>query len=102
MHSSREIAQLLDRLENSPASSLESQHLDFKQWNARSLDDMVKLVVEMAVCFANGGGGTVVFGVNNQALGRSDAILGVPAEVDAGRLKTNVYDRTDPKIVPDF
>lgn len=102
MHSSREIAQLLDRLENSPASSLESQHLDFKQWNARSLDDMVKLVVEMAVCFANGGGGTVVFGVNNQALGRSDAILGVPAEVDAGRLKSNVYDRTDPKIVPDF
>jgi ATP-dependent DNA helicase RecG len=102
MHSSQEIEALLNQLENRPAASLEGQHLDFKQWKGRSIDDMAKIVVEMAVCFANGGGGTIVFGVNNKAVGRRSAILGVPDYVDVNRLKSTVYDSTDPKIVPDF
>lgn len=51
---------------------------------------------------ANGGGGTVVFGVNDKAKSRTSAILGVPRELDTNRLKQAVYDRTDPKITPVF
>ena len=51
---------------------------------------------------ANGGGGTVVFGVNDKAIGRKQAILGVPPEVDMNRLKKAVYDSTDHKFTPIF
>jgi len=82
-----EIRKLLDELEQQPADALEAQDLDFKEWNIRSTRDAVALVVEMAVCMANGGGGTVVFGVNDRAVGRSNAIRGVPPEIDINRLK---------------
>jgi len=51
---------------------------------------------------ANGGGGTVVFGVNDKAVGRSKSILGVPLVVDVNRLKKAVYDATDPKLTSVF
>ena len=51
---------------------------------------------------ANGGGGTVVFGVADRIQGRGQAILGVPPEIDSNLLKKAVYDRTDPKITPVF
>jgi ATP-dependent DNA helicase RecG len=97
-----EIRKLLDELEQQPADELEAQDLDFKEWNIRSTRDAVALVVEMAVCMANGGGGTVVFGVNDRAVGRSNAIRGVPPEIDINRLKKTVYDATDPKLTPVF
>lgn len=97
-----EIRSLLDKLESQPADTLEGQDLDFKEWNARSIQNAVALVVEMAVCMANGGGGTVVFGVNDKAVGRSNAILGVPPEIDINRLKKAVYDSTEPKLTPVF
>jgi ATP-dependent DNA helicase RecG len=97
-----EIRQLLDELNSQPADDLEDQDLDFKGWNPHSMKDAVATVVEMAICMANGGGGTVVFGVNDKAVGRSLAILGVPPEVDVNRLKKAVYDSTDPKLTPVF
>ncbi len=97
-----EIRSLLDELDERPADALEGQNLDFKEWNNRSMVDAVALVVEMAVCMANGGGGMVVFGVNDKAVGRINAILGVPPEVDVNRLKKTVYDATDPKLTPVF
>ncbi len=97
-----EIRSLLDELESRPADALEAQDLDFKEWNTRSMQDAVAQVVEMAVCMANGGGGTVVFGVNDTAVGRSNAVLGVPPEIDINRLKKAVYDSTDPKLTPVF
>jgi ATP-dependent DNA helicase RecG len=102
MRNSSEIHELLNELEDRPAHELEDQDLDFKEWNPRSMSDAVSLVVEMAVCMANGGGGTVVFGVNDTAVGRSRAIVGVPAEVDVNRLKKAVYDATDPRLTPVF
>jgi len=96
------IRTLLDELEHQPADDLETQDLDFKEWNSRSMSDAVALVVEMAICMANGGGGTVVFGVNDKMTGRSNAILGVPLEIDVNRLKKAVYDSTDPKLTPVF
>lgn len=97
-----EIRDLLDELDHQPANELEDQDLDFKEWNSRSMSDAISLVVEMAICMANGGGGAVVFGVNDKALGRSMAVVGVPPEVDVNRLKKAVYDATDPKLTPVF
>lgn len=101
MRNESEIHALLERLDEVIADDLEGQDLDFKEWKG-SFDHMVKLVVEMAVCMANGGGGTVVFGVSDQGKGRQGAIRGVPPEVDVNRLKKAVYDSTDPKLTPVF
>lgn len=102
MRTIRDMEELLDELENCTADELEDQDLDFKEWDTSSMNKSVRLVVHMAVCMANGGGGTVVFGVADGVLGRTAAILGVPPEVDVNRLKKAVYDQTDPKITPVF
>ena len=74
MRSRNDILTLLDDLNRRNADSLEDQDLDFKQWNTRSLKDSVDMVVDMAVCMANGDGGTVVFGVDDSLVGRAAAI----------------------------
>ncbi len=102
MRTLQDIENLLSELDHVQADNLEDQDLDFKQWNTRSMADAVNLVVRMAVCMANGGGGTVVFGVADKVKGRLGALLGVPPEVDVNRLKKAVYDQTDPKITPVF
>jgi len=102
MRSASEISALLDALDHRIADDLEDQDLDFKEWPTQSMDKAVRLAVEMAVCMANGGGGTVVFGVADRVVGRVNAIKGVPPEVDVNRLKRAVYDSTDPKVTPVF
>ncbi len=57
-----EIHSLLDELERQPADMLEGKDLDFKQWDTRSMNRAVKVVIDMAVCMANGGGGTARVG----------------------------------------
>ena len=102
MRSRRDIEALLEELEHCIADDLEDQDLDFKQWDTKSRDKAVKKVVDMAICMANGGGGTVVFGVADRISGREQAVLGVPPEVDVNVLKRAVYDQTDPHITPVF
>ncbi|MEW6171955.1 MAG: RNA-binding domain-containing protein [Bacillota bacterium] len=102
MRSVSEVRELLDELNSRPADDLEGQDLDFKEWTSRSTNDMARLVADMAVCMANGGGGTIVFGVNDKVTGRDRAVKGVPREVDINRLKKAVYDLTDPRITPVF
>lgn len=102
MRSLADIRLLLDELDCKPADELEDQDLDFKGWKGRSLKDALELVIEAAVCMANGGGGTVVFGVKDKTTGRVVTIPGVPLEVDINRLRKAVYDSTDPKITPVF
>lgn len=102
MRTAKDIIELLPELEHSIADDLEDQDLDFKQWDSKSRDKSVKTVVQMAVCMANGGGGTVVLGVADHVQGRANAIQGVPLEIDANLLKKAVYDQTDPKITPVF
>lgn len=98
----RDIEALLSELDAAPADALEDQDLDFKEWPERSREKAVDQVVEMAVCMANGGGGTVVFGVRDRVVGRADALLGVPAEIDINLLLKAIYDRTDPRLTPVF
>lgn len=97
-----EIERLLLNLDQQIADELEEQDLDFKEWNTRSLSDALLLVVENAVCMANGGGGTVVFGVKDKVKGRDRAVLGVPLEIDVNHVRRHVYDSTDPKLTPVF
>lgn len=92
----------LQQLNERPADELENQHLEFKEWNLKSFKDSADEVVEMAVCMANGGGGTVVFGVKDKVIGLEHTILGVPREVDVFRLQSTVYDSTDPHLTPNF
>ncbi len=63
---------------------------------------MTRVAVNMAVCMANGGGGTVVFGVRDKVTSREHAIAGVPLDLDVNQLKRAIYDGTDPKITPVF
>jgi ATP-dependent DNA helicase RecG len=102
MRTVKEIIELLAELEHCIADDLEDQNLDFKQWDGNSRDKSVRTVVQMAVCMANGGGGTVVLGVADRVVGREKAIVGVPPEIDVNLLKKAVYDQTDPKITPVF
>lgn len=102
MRTIREILELLGDLETHTADDLEAQDLDFKRWDTSSLDKAVRTVVDWAVCMANGGGGTVVFGVAEGCIGRATAILGVPPEIEVHRLQQAVYDSTDPKLTPTF
>lgn len=102
MISKDEIYRILNKLESNIADDLESQQLDFKQWITRSFDDNIKLMLKMAVCMANGGGGSVVFGVADKAKGRSNAILGVPQDLDTTILQKRIYEKTDPHLTPVF
>ena len=76
-----QIEELLQELDHCIADELEDQDLDFKQWDTSSRDKAVQSVVRMAVCMANGGGGTVVFGVADQVIGRMQALQGIPVEI---------------------
>jgi ATP-dependent DNA helicase RecG len=98
----RDIEALLPELDAAPADALEAQDIDFKEWVVRSREKALDQVVEMAVCMANGGGGSVVFGVRDKVRGRADAICGVPLEVDLNLLLKSIYDRTDPRLTPVF
>ncbi|HPG57690.1 MAG TPA: putative DNA binding domain-containing protein, partial [Candidatus Wallbacteria bacterium] len=66
MKSKDEILKIIDMLDRHSADHFEGQDLDFKEWTSRSMKDMVDKVVKYAVCMANGGGGTVVFGVKDK------------------------------------
>lgn len=102
LFSIEEIITLLQELNEKHAEEIESQHLDFKEWNCRSLKDSVDEVIEMAVCMSNGGGGTVVFGVKDKVFGIENSVVGVPPDVDTFRLQSTVYDSTDPHLTPNF
>ena len=100
MPTMNEIAALLPRLDVECADVLEGQQLDFKEWDRKSFKGAVDLIVETVVCMANGGGGTIVVGVQDRQVGRDKALQGVPEQVDVNQLKKTIYDRTDPKLTP--
>lgn len=100
MPTKQEVLALLDRLDEVPADELEHQTLDFKEWDKKSHKDSATKILEAAICMANGGGGTIVIGVNDKKIGRANAILGVPVDVDVNQLRRAVYDGSDPKLTP--
>jgi ATP-dependent DNA helicase RecG len=101
MYSKNDLENLLEELNSVTVDDLEDQYLDFKQW-PNSIKHALKLSADMAVCMANGGGGSVVFGVVDKVIGRESALIGVPLDVDINTIKRHIYDSTDPKLTPDF
>ncbi|AYF04920.1 ATP-binding protein [Bacillus cereus] len=101
MKTTSEIMSLLDELDNGKiADDLERQDLDFKEWIQRSFDDNIKLMIKMAVCMANGGGGSIVFGVADKKTRKSEVIKGVPLTLDLYAIAKRIYERTDPHLMP--
>ncbi len=90
-----DILALLDQLGSHIADDLESEFLDFKP--AQGPKDDSKVACEYAVCFANAGGGVVVFGVADKAKGRVLAIQGTQGH-DVDVFKRAIYDGTRPGI----
>lgn len=90
-----EILAMLDQLDIQVADDLESKWLDFKPWT-RAKDDM-KVAIEYAVCFANGSGGVVVFGVADRTRGREAAIHGATG-YDLDIWRRGIFDATRPNL----
>lgn len=99
MRTSAEIIALLDELEHVIADDLEDWTLDFKAC-PKDPKEMVRVVYEGVICFANSRGGTLVLGVNDKVKGRREAIGGVPANLDLETLQRQIFDTTDPPLTP--
>ncbi|MFP5408065.1 MAG: RNA-binding domain-containing protein [Gammaproteobacteria bacterium] len=93
--SNHDLLALLARLDEVPADALESEWLDFKPWTGTRED--MKVAVEYAVCFANAGGGVVVFGVDDKPVGRMKAIHGAKG-YDLERWRRDIFDSTRPNL----
>ena len=93
--STTDIHQLLDRLDHGVADDLESEVLDFKPWQGPKED--LKTASEYAACFANAGGGVVVFGVADKVRGRTAAIHGAKG-YDLDVFRRGIFDGTSPGI----
>lgn len=91
-----DVARILAELDKggNPAE-LESQTLEFKQ-DKRLPADTERLIVEAAVCFANGAGGTIVLGVADRGTG-PQAFLGTSLAID--QLRQSVYASTQPGLL---
>ena len=99
---SKELRELLERLDGESADDLESENLEFKSGAARgsAVRAQSRAIREAAVAFANAKGGTLVLGIADRKRKRSDAIVGV-GRISASDLQRNIYDGTDPRITVD-
>ncbi|TDL31860.1 ATP-binding protein [Jeotgalibacillus sp. S-D1] len=102
MKTIQEIMLLISHLDTHIADDFEGQDLDFKQWSTRALEDNVNKMIQYAVCMANGGGGSVVFGIADKVVGYRNTILGVPLHLDIAAFKKKVLEETIPSIEPEF
>lgn len=80
-----------------PASSFESQELDFKR-PGRSSRHTLELLADAAVCFANAGGGTIVLGVDDKAKTRETALVGVEPALSLDTIRKGIFERTRPSL----
>jgi ATP-dependent DNA helicase RecG len=90
-----ELRSVLNHLDHQDADSLESIELDFKPWTNPKED--MRVAVEYAVCFANAGGGTIVFGVADRTIGRANAIHGAKG-FDLDVWRRSIFDATRPNL----
>lgn len=77
------------------AHQLETETLDFKEPKPVE-EQAIRAIVDAALCFANGAGGTVVVGVTNRGTG--DAAL-VGTDLSADHLRKRIYELTEPPLL---
>ena len=99
-HSSDYILSILPSLDREIAEDLETESLDFKECSTEI--KLRELAKEMAICFANASGGTVVFGVKDKVKGCNKAVVGIDFAPDLDALKAFLYDSIDPKLPVQF
>ena len=102
MKNKNEIIRIIQQLDHHIADDFEAQDLDFKQWNYNALEENINKMIKYAVCMANGGGGSVVFGVADKVRGLDNVLLGIPFDVDIEELQKRIYENTEPPITPSF
>lgn len=102
MKNKREIMEIIQRLDHHIADDFEAQDLEFKQWNFSNVEENVNKMIKYAVCMANGGGGSVVFGVADKIQGIDNVLIGVPFDVDIEELQKEIFENTNPHITPSF
>lgn len=102
MKNKSEIMRIIQQLDYHIADYFEAQDLDFKQWNYSSLEENINKMIKYTVCMANGGGGSVVFGVADKVQGMDNVLLGIPYDVNIVELQKRVFENTDPHITPSF
>lgn len=93
-----QILALLDQLDSVPGDALESHYLDFKRSQGPKED--LKVACEYACCFANADGGVLIFGIDDKAIGRAQAIQGVVGH-EPDKFRRGIYSDTRPSIDAD-
>ncbi len=91
-------AAVRDVISGSPAHSLESASLDFKQVD-RDFGKALTDLAEAAMCFANADGGHLVVGVADRP-GGAGALKGVTVSVTD--VRKGIFERTSPNLVVDI
>ena len=102
MKNKSEIMEIIQQLDHHIADDFEAQDLDFKQWNFSAVEENVNKMIKYAVCMANGGGGSVVFGVADKMQGIENVLIGIPFDIDIEELQKRIFENTDPHITPSF
>lgn len=97
-----EVRDILKRLDGASADSIESESLECKSWDTRpeAREKQIRQLREVAVCFANQRGGTIVLGVTDGRRTRRDAIQGV-GPLDQEEVRRDIYRGTEPPILVD-
>lgn len=106
MYDRDRILEIIDELDNVVADDLEDQYLDFKEF-PENYKDLVRMICESVVCFANGRGGSLVLGIRDKLKipSKKEAVRGVPeyfGESEKDRLGRSIYDSTDPHLTPEI
>lgn len=106
MKTKQEILDILNNLDKKMADDFEDKDLEFKEWVTtnespkKNYKASMSIIVEACVAMANGGGGSIVVGVRDKALGKENVIIGVPENIDQFDVMRQVYEKTDPHITP--
>src|SRR5215467_3466845 len=91
------VAEILKRLNDSPAGKLESKVLEFKSW-CKDQKDLSYEIAEAAVCLANAEGGLVIVGVDDKKAG-IQALKACPyPSLTLDWIKKVVRDLTKPPV----
>ncbi len=92
-----DLTALLDQIDRgSPADSLESDRIEFKQCDP-SVKRTLEILADAVVCLVNAQGGHIILGVADVGGGPS-AVTGVPADYTVDIVARGVFNRTRPPL----